>query len=166
MKKKSILTGILGLSLAGALYSNLSRDDISYGGDDPDVPHYALKDDMCAMYARLAAKDLSGTIYKPAHAWTMATENHLKAEVKSDLEKLAENGTLISKSSIVTFYNPKSGHNDDGRKVTHAALYLGKNISGELVFAHQYHAIQKDETLNDLKQDGWIPKQVIEPKGE
>lgn len=157
MKKTGTMLASL---LALGLTTSVIKDERSLGGNDPDVPHYLLPSEYCARYARLAAKDLSGTEYIGANAWDLADANKLAANVNGNLEELLDTGTLIPRSSIVTFYNLKEG------KIRHAALYMGKNEKGQHFFAHQYKDIQLDETEEQLKERGYEPRQVIAPRGK
>ena len=67
-----------------------------------DVPYvWGLSNHMCAKYARLAAKELSGADYNPGHAWTIGKNNKVVARLNGDLENYITD--MTPKESIVIF---------------------------------------------------------------
>lgn len=149
------------LAIGGLLAAGSTAFVVARGGIDERVPHYFLDSEMCARYARLAAKDLSGTEYVGANAWDLSKANHLVSNVSSweDLEGLVREGKVMPNSSILTLYNPNSKHAIKGREASHAVLYVGNNK-----VAHQEGRWQKQESFNELKSKGYVPREVLAPK--
>jgi len=115
----------------------------------------------CSRYARLAARALSGALYIPAPAWDLGKMNVIVRDNVKDLGNFSD--LLVPGKSIVIFYNPKSFYNQEGRSGTHAAVYLGRN--GEMVFGEQFFLRQKAVKYSTVKKRGFIPMQILAPKG-
>jgi len=116
----------------------------------------------CARYAVMAANYLSGARYFTEDVWDLGRRNHIVKNL-SRTEKLEDYIELLEQGkSIVIFFNPLSNYNIEGRKGTHAAVYLGQDK--RLFFAEQYFSKQRIIKLSEMKRLLLRPVQIISPK--
>jgi len=139
-----------------------------------NVPVYdenSVPENHCSKYARLAAKSLFDLTYSPADAWNRKYCDKVVAKLseKNSLEELVKEGTL-KQGMIVGIYNPKSLYNfsrdQSGNPIeyTHVALYLGTNLTKELVLVHKYGKKTEVLSAREIKERGLVPKYVFSPK--
>ncbi|MDO8628290.1 MAG: hypothetical protein Q7R56_00880 [Nanoarchaeota archaeon] len=142
----------------------VKKEEIGFSSSE--VPQFGIKPYMCARYARLAAHKLTGAEYTPGDAWDFAKNNFIVQHIDSfrDLYEVQNAGKLRPGESIIVVYNPTSKYNKPERAGTHAVLYLGENINGELVFAHEWGSSQEKITVRGMNKKGLIPRQVVAPK--
>ncbi|MFQ5406707.1 MAG: hypothetical protein ACE5DI_06145 [Candidatus Micrarchaeia archaeon] len=104
-----------------------------------------MRTSYCALYARLAAKELFDLEYKPADAWKFHEENKavwMDKKNSSPWEKKLKPGRIIG------IKYPLSQHNDATREWTHLALYLGEK-NKKSVILHMPAAHPKCQYLKD-----------------
>ena len=184
MKKKNKFFGmitlvgtLLGSSFYAAKYTNLLDGKVSSGvyteSGEIIVKRYnplKLPPLRCSQFVRMAAKDLFGKNYSSSDAWERRYNDNLIDSVgQKELKNLEEEGVLLP-GRIVGFYNPRSRYNstNDSRgfpvEYTHNALYLGKNIFGNLVFAEQRGEKIRITSLEEFIKEGLTPVEILDSR--
>ena len=130
-----------------------------------EAPEIEVPFGHCAMYARLAAKKLTGEKYIPADAWKMGKHNKIVKTITNwdnfrDFEDL-----LFSGETIVIFYNNKSTYNKHNRVGTHAAIYLGKD-EDNLKFGQEYLGNILTLNYGEMSEFCLFPRQILAPRGD
>ena len=150
--------------------------------EDPSVP-------KCALYTTLEAKKLFGKVYSENDAWcreildkiiwNFSSRNLNNNEV---LREIINNETLTPGMIVGVYYpystyNPGNEDNLGGSKkcfneevyvrYTHNLLYLGKDSSGEPVFAESFYGEEVGPSLRKLKdfsESGFVTMVVVDSK--
>ena len=121
----------------------------------------------CSKYVRSAGEFYGWRFAtQETDAWEFSKNNKLVKKVKGSL-KGYEN-YLVPKKSAVTFYFKGSNFHElamkeAGNKITHVALYMGKNKNGEMCFAENAGEIQRLISYSAMINKGYSPREIVEP---
>ncbi|MEK6936376.1 MAG: cell wall hydrolase [Nanoarchaeota archaeon] len=133
------------------------------------APYFnGLDENHCAEYVRMAGEFYGQKFaVQSTDAWEFSEHNKLVAKIKGSL-KGYEN-YLVPKKSAVTFYFKDSNFHkkamkEAGNTITHVALYMGKNINGEMCFAEESGPVQRLRSYSQLINDGYSPREIVEPR--
>lgn len=137
------------------------------------IPAYSeaqLPAGYCSRFVRLAAGDVFGENYAVSHAWDMRYANGDTFPTNSLVLREQVDRGIVTPGMALGLFNPTSKHNGkndskgSSRRYTHVALVLGKSLSGQPLFAHEYGPRIQVDTLSSLIEQGLDPREIISPK--